>query len=155
VARRRVNATLWAVGVGVGVVAAGAIAYVVLRNRMSVANDTEPLVEIPLTPVTAAETLAQTQAAAPAPEGPAIVEKAPAEEPGVAEPLPFSEEDAEGAEYIGNILSRVYHAANSKRLPAPQHRIYFATEEEALEAGYRPDNNELASHSADITRRHD
>lgn len=152
---RRVNATLWVVGVGVGLLAAGAVAYVVLRNRIGAVNDNDALVEIPLTPVTAADTLAPRQAVAPATEGPAIIEKAPSEEPGVAEPMPFSEEDAEGAEYVGNILSRVYHPASSKRLPAPQHRTYFATEEEALEAGYRPDNNELASHSQDANRHHE
>lgn len=152
---RRRNATLWAVGVGVGVLAAGAVAYVVLRNRMNAVNDDDALVEIPLTPVMAADTLMATQAAALIPEEPAIIENTPAEEPGIAEPMPFSEEDAEGAEFVGNILSRVYHPINTKRMPAPQHRIYFATEEEAAEAGYRPDNNELASHSADITRRHD
>jgi len=147
----RVNTTLWVVGVGVGVLAAGAVAYVVLRNRMNTANDDDAMVEIPLTPVTVADTLEPTHATVPVSEGPAIIEESPEDEPGVAEPVTFSEEDAEGADFVGNILSRVYHPASSKRLPALQHRIYFATEEEALEAGYRPDNNELASHSADTT----
>jgi hypothetical protein len=150
-ANRRVNATLWLVGVGVGVVAAGAVAYIVLRNRMSSASDDDTLVEIPLTAVTSNDTLATMQAdtASAAAEGPAIVEESPDEEPGIAEPLRFSEEDAEGAAFVGNILSRVYHAADSKRLPSPQHRIYFATEEEAIEAGYRPDGAEMASRASD------
>lgn len=149
--KRRVNTTLWLVGVGVGVVAAGAVAYVVLRNRMSAAGDDDTLVEIPLTAVTATDTLAATPSngASAAGDGPAIVEESPDEEPGVAEPLAFSDEDAEGAAFIGNILSRVYHPADSKRLPAPEHRIYFATEEEATDAGYRPDGAEIASHASD------
>lgn len=146
---RRVNATLWAVGVGVGLVAAGAVAYIVLRNRLAATSDNDALVEIPLTAVTPTEemTTAQAAAVAMASEGPAIVEEPHAEEPGVAETPTFDERDTEDAPFIGNILSRVYHPAGSKRLPAPQHRIYFATQEEAEEAGYRPDNAELASRS--------
>lgn len=157
---RRVNTTLWLVGVGVGVVAAGAVAYVVLRNRMSAASDDDTLVEIPLTAVTANDALAATQAgvasgANGAGEGPAIVEEPPDEEPGIAEPLHFSEDDAEGAAFVGNILSRVYHPADSNRLPAPEHRIYFASEEEATDAGYRPDGAEIASHASDASGNHE
>ena len=153
---RRVNATLWAVGVGVGLVAAGAVAYIVLRNRIAATSDNDALVEIPLTAVTPTEALTgvmtptEAAAAAMASEGPAIVEEPQSEEPGIAETPTFDENDAEGAAYIGNILSRVYHPAGSKRLPAPQHRIYFATQDEAEEAGYRPDNAELASRGSEI-----
>ncbi len=154
---RRVNTTLWLVGVSVGVVAAGAVAYVMLRNRISLASDDDMLVEIPLTAVTANDTLARAQAdaASAATDGPAIVEEPSDEEPGIAEPLQFSEEDAEGAAFVGNILSRVYHPADSKRLPAPEHRIYFASEEEATEAGYRPDGAEIASHASDAPGNHE
>lgn len=152
--RRKVNTTLWLVGVGVGVVAAGAVAYIVLRNRMSASADDDALVEIPLTAPTSAESFAAA-AAEMASEGPAIVEESPDEEPGVAEPPRFSDDDAEGAAFIGNILSRVYHPANSKRLPSPQHRIYFASEEEAVEAGYRPDGAEMASRASEPTSQRD
>lgn len=154
---RRVNTTLWLVGVSVGVVAAGAVAYVMLRNRISAASDDDTLVEIPLTAVMANDTLAaaQVDAASAAAEGPAIVEEPSGEEPGIAEPLQFSEDDAEGAAFVGNILSRVYHPANSKRLPAPEHRIYFSSEEEATEAGYRPDGAEIASHASDAPGNHE
>ncbi|HZC08052.1 MAG TPA: hypothetical protein VE338_20615 [Ktedonobacterales bacterium] len=148
---RRVSATLWLVGVGVGVVAAGAVAYIVLRNRMGAATDDDALVEIPLTVVTPRDAATVEREATEAAEGPAIVTEPPEEEPGVAEPTIFSDDDAEGAAFVGNILSRVYHSADSARLPAPQHRIYFATEEEAISAGYRPDGAELASRSSDVT----
>jgi len=154
---RRVNTTLWLVGVSVGVVAAGAVAYVMLRNRISAASDDDTLVEIPLTAVMANDTLAgaQADAASAATDGPAIVEEPTDEEPGIAEPLQFSEDDAEGAAFVGNILSRVYHPAGSKRLPAPEHRIYFTSEEEATEAGYRPDGAEIASHASDAPANHE
>jgi hypothetical protein len=154
---RRVNTTLWLVGVSVGVVAAGAVAYVMLRNRISAASDDDTLVEIPLTAVMANDTLAaaQADAASAATDGPAIIEEPADEEPGIAEPLQFSEDDAEGAAFIGNILSRVYHPANSKRLPALEHRIYFDSEEEATEAGYRPDGAEIASRASDAPGDHE
>jgi hypothetical protein len=148
------------VGVGVGVVAAGAVAYIVLRKRIGSASDDDALVEIPLTMVAPDDTLAVTRAsaasAASAPsEGPAIIEESPDEEPGIAEPTLFSDDDAQGAAFVGNILSRVYHAANSKRLPSPQHRIYFASEEEAVASGYRPDGAEMASRMTDSSSQRD
>ncbi|HET9109903.1 MAG TPA: hypothetical protein VFN78_03665 [Ktedonobacterales bacterium] len=159
-ATRRVSATLWLVGVGVGVVAAGAVAYIVLRNRMSAATDDDALVEIPLTVVSPPTDLATAAASAAiarevAAEGPAIVQESPEEEPGIAEPIDFSETDADGATFVGNIHSRIYHAANSTRLPAPQHRIYFATEQEAIEMGYRRDSTELTSPSGDAAGQRD
>lgn len=159
-AARRVSATLWLVGVGVGVVAAGAVAYIVLRNRMSAATDDDALVEIPLTVVSPPTDLATAVASAAAAsevaaEGPAIVHESPEEEPGIAEPIDFSESDGAGATFVGNIHSRIYHAANSVRLPAPQHRIYFATEEEAIELGYRRDSTELTSPSSDSAGQRD
>lgn len=44
--------------------------------------------------------------------------------------------------YIGNVNSRVYHLATSPNLPAEENRITFATEEEALAAGFRPAEGE-------------
>ncbi len=152
--QRRVNATLWAAGVGVGLVTAGAVAYIVLRNRIGAQSDEDTIIEIPLTSPAPSSGVTPSQAAnmvsaVAANEGPAIVEKSPTdEEPRVAEPLSFSEDDAEGATFVGNIHSRVYHAIGSKHLPAPQHRIYFATEAEAVEAGYRPDSADMAPHNA-------
>ena len=157
IARRRGSATLWLLGVGVGVVAAGAVAYIVLRNRLGAASDDDTLVEIPLTSPAILATNGSSSAAAQAAQAasaasdePAITEEPPDEEPGVADPLPFSEADGEGAAFVGNILSRIYHPMDSKRLPSPQNRIYFASEAEALSAGYRPDSAELAPQASDL-----
>lgn len=134
---RRVSVTLWTIGVGVGLVAAGTAAFIILRNRMNENAADETLVEIPLTHASSADMLARTQAAETASEGPAIVQEEPAEEPDVAEAPHFSEEDATGALFVGNIHSGVYQPIGSKRLPAPEHRTYFASEEQAVRAGYR------------------
>lgn len=155
--RRRANAAIWAVGVGVGLIAAGAVAYIVLRNRANANND-DTLVEIPLTAeqVTEATQVAQEQAATIPTDGPAITTESPAQEPHVAEPMPFNESEMEGAEYVGNILTRVYHPIDSKRLPAPEHRTYFATLAEAEDAGYRPDASEsAASRRSDTSPRNE
>lgn len=154
---RRANAALWAVGVGVGLLAAGAVAYIVLRNRANANNDDDTLVEIPLTAEQAeqATQAAQEQAATLATDGPPITEETPVEEPGVAEPLAFDASEMEGAAYVGNILTRVYHPIDSKRLPAPEHRTYFATLAEAEEAGYHPDASESAARRSDASSRND
>ncbi len=134
---RRVSATLWTIGVAVGLAAAGTAAFIILRNRMNEHAAEETLVEIPLTRASTADALARSQAAEAASEGPAVVHEEPAEEPEVAEEPTFSEEDAEGALFVGNIHSGIYQPIGSKRLPAPEHRTYFASEEQAVRAGYR------------------
>ncbi|HEX8732870.1 MAG TPA: hypothetical protein VF725_12515 [Ktedonobacterales bacterium] len=159
VSSRRANAALWALGVGVGVVAAGAIAYIVLRNRMNTAHDDDDtLVEIPLTtPTTSAppEPRAQAQTTPLAPDTLTVAEEPPVEEPSEGEPLAFDPSEGADAAYVGNILTRVYHVAGSPRLPVPQHRIYFATRAEADEAGYRPDASEPAPYGSDASHLHD
>jgi hypothetical protein len=65
-----------------------------------------------------------------------------------APPTPGAGETAatSGAEqlsgFIGNVNSRVYHSATSPNLPAEENRIAFATEEEALAAGFRASEGE-------------
>ncbi len=46
------------------------------------------------------------------------------------------------AKFIGNIRTMVYHASDSERLPAEEHRVYFLSEQEAEDAGYRPATGE-------------
>ncbi len=40
--------------------------------------------------------------------------------------------------FIGNIHTLVYHEADSTNLPAPENQIFFASEAEAVAAGYHP-----------------
>ena len=53
--------------------------------------------------------------------------------------------DAESAAFIGNIHTMVYHAADADDLPAEENRIYFASEDEAHERGYRRARDEVSS----------
>ncbi len=40
--------------------------------------------------------------------------------------------------FIGNRISKVYHAPDCKGLPKPENRVHFRTRAEAEQAGYRP-----------------
>ena len=48
----RTSTTLWLLGVGVGLTAAGVGAYILLRRRLANSAEEEPLVELPVRPVT-------------------------------------------------------------------------------------------------------
>ena len=50
---------------------------------------------------------------------------------------------ADEAPFIGNIKTMVFHAADDDNLPAEENRVYFASEEEARDAGYRRDKDDL------------
>jgi hypothetical protein len=164
--RGKASTRLWLVGVGVGLVAASAGAYVLVRRRMAQALE-EPLVELPTVSVngnrayaqarppataTAAETAADnpptaataTATATPAPSmetAQANGAVAPAEQD---QSFPASAEEAIAAPFIGNIRTMVYHEANDDDLPAEENRIYFVSEDEAREAGYRRHRDEVA-----------
>ena len=56
--------------------------------------------------------------------------------------------DAELARYIGNIRTMVYHDAHDENLPDEANRVYFASQEEAKMAGYRPDRSEAPQSGA-------
>lgn len=45
--------------------------------------------------------------------------------------------NANDAAFVGNIHTMVYHAADADDLPTEENRIYFASEDEAHERGYR------------------
>jgi hypothetical protein len=140
---RKVSVALWTLGVSVGLVAAGATAYVMLRNRLNASADDAVIVEIPLTTPMTAESLANSGPIAAATESPAVVQESPEEEPRIAEPPTFGDLDAEGAAFVGNIASRVYHPIDSKQMPSPEHRIYFSSAEQAMKAGYRPEGAQV------------
>jgi hypothetical protein len=48
-----------------------------------------------------------------------------------------SPEVADHPAFIGNIHTMIYHPADADTLPAEENQIFFATEEQAMKAGYR------------------
>jgi hypothetical protein len=126
--QRRNNTLLWILGATVGVAAAGAAIYYFSRRRQPML-EAEPLVELPVNGVSdyrsAASNITSMDASKARGEGePAIV--------GVNSPA-----QTEIGPLVGNIRTMVYHDVNDdQELPAEEHRIYFASETEALEAGY-------------------
>jgi hypothetical protein len=158
--RSRASTRLWLVGVGVGLVAASAGAYVLVRRRMAQALE-EPLMELPAVSVNGNRAFAQTRppttatAAETAPENPPPTATpapsvAAAQANGAAAPTeqdqnsPASAEEANAAPFIGNIRTMVYHEAADDDLPAEENRIYFVSEDEARQAGYRRHRDEVA-----------
>ncbi|MGH2516551.1 MAG: hypothetical protein ACRDHP_12925 [Ktedonobacterales bacterium] len=53
--------------------------------------------------------------------------------------------DANNAAFIGNIHTMVFHEADAGDLPAKGNRIYFGSEEEARDAGFRRARDEVSS----------
>jgi Metal binding domain of Ada len=53
--------------------------------------------------------------------------------------------DERQGSYVGNRHTRVYHEPGDDHLPAEENRVYFASVEEAEEAGYRPSGQLTAS----------
>src|SRR5260221_6892441 len=160
--RGNASTRLWLVGVGVGLVAASAGAYVLVRRRMAQALE-EPLVELPTVSVngnrafaqarppataTAAETAADNPptaaTATPAPSIETAQANGAAAPTGQDQNSPASAEEAIAAPFIGNIRTMVYHEADDDDLPAEENRIYFVSEDEAREAGYRRHRDEVA-----------
>ncbi|HKB48503.1 MAG TPA: hypothetical protein VKC57_12450 [Ktedonobacterales bacterium] len=158
--RSKASTRLWLVGVGVGLVAASAGAYVLVRRRMAQALE-EPLMELPAVSVNGNRAYTQTRlpatatAAETAPENPPttatpIPSVAAAQANGAAAPneqdqsSPASAEEANAAPFIGNIRTMVYHEAADDDLPAEENRIYFVSEDEARQAGYRRYRDEVA-----------
>ncbi len=125
----RNNALLWVLGAALGVAAAGGAIYYFSRRRQPML-EAEPLVELPTnggvdsyrSPVSNITSLDASKARG---EGePAIV--------GVNSPAQL-----EMGPLVGNIRTMVYHdVSDDQELPGEENRIYFASETEALEAGY-------------------
>jgi hypothetical protein len=137
--RRRVRrASLWLAGVSAGLIAASAVTYIIIRNRALARAERETLAELalerlPSQPPTTPETSEHPISERPVTEGP------PSEEPGYALPPIFSDADAEGANWVGDIFTRAYmpvDALDVTALPTHDRRIYFASEEQAIAAGY-------------------
>jgi hypothetical protein len=131
--RRARRASFWLAGVSAGLIAAGAVTYIIIRNRALARAENDTLVELSL------DHLSGGPPTAPAPGEPPITEAPPSREPGFAPPPAFTDEDGDGATWVGDIYTRVYMPmAGLDRAALPEHdrRIYFASEERAIAAGY-------------------
>ncbi|HEY7021463.1 MAG TPA: hypothetical protein VH349_10135 [Ktedonobacterales bacterium] len=126
----RNNALLWVLGAALGVAAAGGAIYYFSRRRQPML-EAEPLVELPtnggadsyrssasnITSLDASKARGESE--------PSIV--------GVNSPA-----QTEVGPLVGNIRTMVYHdVSDDQELPSEENRIYFASETEAQEAGYR------------------
>jgi len=154
-AHRDVRPGLWLAGVGVGLVAAGGVAVILTRRRMRAEGES---LEVPIdghasvngshapqSPHTqrALSRTASQAASAGATGAPAqrlgVDERADDAEPSAgprdiapAEPPPVPL-------YIGNMRTMIYAPADED-LPPIESRVYFASEDQARQAGYRTIN---------------
>ncbi len=154
---------LWLAGAGVGLAAAGAGTYLLVRRRLRVAAE-EPLLDLPLPSPNGGSVNGGTRAATTAPTRPLaeqpgedVLQREGAGEPVIVEPTPWDGGGAtvtptgapagvvvpEEAPFIGDIKTMIYHESNAENLPAEQNRVYFASEEEARDAGYHRDRDEV------------
>lgn len=161
---------LWLAGAGLGLAAAGAGTYLLVRRRLSAAAE-EPLFDLP-SPSTngasanggGASAAAPTRPLSEQPGAELLQDELPQEEmetetgePVIVAPTPWDGGGAtvtptgapagvvvpSEAPFIGDIKTMIYHESNAENLPAEQNRIYFASEEEAREAGYQRDRDEV------------
>jgi hypothetical protein len=130
---RRLRATFWLAGATAGLLAAGAITYIIIRNRALARAEDDALVELSL------DHLAHGPQTAPAPSDQPVTEAPASLEPEFAPPPEFSDKDEAGALWVGDIMTRAYMPLDTQRgsaMPDPNRRIYFATESQAVAAGY-------------------
>ena len=81
-----------------------------------------------------------------APEMPVASAMPAAQEETAAEPAePEVVTDPDQAPFVGNVRTMIYHESDTENLPAEENRVYFATEDEAREAGFRRDRDEVPS----------
>lgn len=158
---RRVS-TLWLVGAGVGLVAAGVTTYVLVRRQLDwEANGPLVVLPVPSSNGHGRTSLADIIEGARRPRGAQPTTAAPAADTAVAalaaqaaggvadaaDAVPVGMDEAAEAKFIGNIRTMVFHEADAENLPAEENRVYFANEEEARAAGYRRDRDEMAGES--------
>lgn len=147
--RSDISTRLWLMGVGVGLVAAGATAYVIARRRLA-ASATEPLLALPRDGNAApAGGPGQAQSSTAASNGAATHATAGlsvpvADEESAAVEVEVPPTRPELAHYVGNMHTMIYHdATDEEHLPAEENRVYFASQDEARAAGFRRDRQEV------------
>lgn len=157
---------LWLAGAGLGLAAAGAGTFLLVRRRLASAAAEEPLLDLPITAPNGASANGGARAPTPTralneqPEDDLLMDdqlQKEAGEPVIVAPTPWDGGGAtvtpdgapagvvvpDEAPFIGDIKTMIYHEANAENLPAEQNRVYFASEDEAREAGYRRDRDEV------------
>lgn len=136
--QRRQRTFFWLAGVAIGLVAAGATAFVIARRRMALPiEDEEPMVELPVERNLAEATVGQSTATRNSHASPATAATERAEISIPVETM-VSPDTVGQAGYIGNIRTMIFHDADDvSHLPAEENRIYFLSEAEARRAGYR------------------
>lgn len=171
--RPRTSSVIWLMGVGVGLVAAGTGAYLLVRRRLDEAAE-QPVIAVLATPhsdnghstdgsnqqrATNTSTTGQTTgptthvadvespvSAGDVATAPGVRVAAPPDtETESATETEIAEETIRQAQFIGNIRTMVYHEADAEGLPAEENRIYFASEDEARDAGFRRDRDEVST----------
>ncbi|MFI5273240.1 MAG: hypothetical protein ACHQ4H_09450 [Ktedonobacterales bacterium] len=157
-ARGKGSSKLWLVGAGVGLAAAGAGTYVLVRRRLGTNAAEEPLYDLPITSSSGIRRNGAhsanpgrddaDQRALDQEDLPVIVEPTPWDGGGATvtpDGAPAGVVIATEAPFIGDIKTMIYHQSDGDNLPAEQNRIYFASEDEAHDAGFRRDRDEVAA----------
>jgi hypothetical protein len=124
----------WIAGISVGFVSAGAAAFLIARRRQHLRAE-QDLVALPTPPAanghhSPAEQVRNTLSR---------LTRRAGSQTGTEPAMQATATTATAkAAFVGNVHTMVYHPSDSEHLPAEENRIYFASEDEAIEAGYRP-----------------
>ncbi len=137
----------WASGIAVGFGVAGLTAFLVTRRRMRAQGDESELVAITeFIETTYQSTGDQLRDAAngtgPRDAATRASDNGNATAAATRSTVAQGERLAAEAPFIGNVHTLVYHDAASDSLPAEENRVYFFSEDEARESGYRPARGE-------------